>query len=535
VDIQDSFPAAVFVENLYDDNVEVAGHRLMGVTHPEALDTYDFALAGRRRMDNRTVYDIDVRSRSPRSSAFTGRIAVLDEVYAMLEADLRPNASFIFPPPLRLFKVRYRQQFRNFGGRYWLPVGNRANLELDIGIVGFRIPSIRGEQVSRLSNYDVNLDLPDSLYQIKTQTTVDSASVRADTLFASSGLAISLEPEEEKAYATIDETQTLEKVFKPEGFLARLLIRGNNGDAKGDDGSPRDGKKKNGKRRTGPFSFGAKPKLWFNRVDATRIGGQVTSKSMPYHLNLNAGLGYSAGPGSWNRTATLRKGWGRLATHLSHFDGIEPRYHSDLYSQFSASSVTLAGKDDYFDYIDTRRWRGGIGFDARRPDTTLRLELNAERHRSIAKTTDYSLVRTFTQRANPTVDAGDLRSVIFSLSHVHEDGPPSLFGQRKVAIQVEHTSPSVFSSDFDFTRIHFLAAWKFPTFYSRRLIPNVLDLRIIASASRGHLPRQRFSILDISLDGWNNPGGTPIPRNTSLRGRKGTRIHLGAPFPHTPL
>ena len=510
IDIEESFPAAVFVDNLYEDNVLVAGHRLMGVTHAEALDIYDFTLAGRRRMDDRTVYDIDVRSKSPRSSAFTGRIAILDEVYAMLEADLRPNESFIFPPPLRLFKVSYRQQFSDFGGRYWLPVGNRADLRLDIGIVGFRIPSIRGEQVSRLSNYEVNVDLPDSLYQSEDQTTVDSASVQADTLLASGGLAISLEPEEQEAYATIDKTQTLEKIFKPEGFFARLLIRGNDKEDRstnedGDD-TAKGGRKSKRRKKEGPLSFGAKPMLWYNRVDATRIGGHVTSTWDAHQVDLDAGVGYSTGPRVWNRSVRLAKDWGPFSTHVSQFDGIEPRYDSDLYSQFSASSVTLVGKDDYFDYVDTQRWRGGIGLDSDRLNTSLRIELNAEQHRSVSKSTDYSVIRDFTQRSNPMIDAGDLSSMVFTLSHKQDVGPPSLFGQERVEIQIEHASPDIFAGDFDFTRIHFLAAWRFPTFYSRRLIPNVLDVRLVASTSRGHLPRQRFSILDISLDGWNNPG-----------------------------
>ena len=111
-----------------------------------------------------------VTGRSPRASAFTGRIAVLDEVYAMLEPDLRPNASFLFP--LRRFEVAYLQQFSDFGGNYWLPIGNQATIELDIGIVGFRTPSIHGKQVSRLSGYRVNVDLPDSMSPTKLPSSI---------------------------------------------------------------------------------------------------------------------------------------------------------------------------------------------------------------------------------------------------------------------------------------------------------------------------------------------------------------------------
>ncbi|MBS12177.1 MAG: hypothetical protein CME19_11320 [Gemmatimonadetes bacterium] len=50
-----SLLAAAFVNSLYEDDVFVSGHTLHGVTHPDALETYDFKLTSRRRMDDQTV------------------------------------------------------------------------------------------------------------------------------------------------------------------------------------------------------------------------------------------------------------------------------------------------------------------------------------------------------------------------------------------------------------------------------------------------------------------------------------------------
>ncbi len=168
--------------------------------------------------------------------------------------------------------------------------------------------------------------------------------------------------------------------------------------------------------------------------------------------------------------------------------------------------LPLVGKDDYFDYVDTKRWRGGLSLTSRRLDARLDVELNHERHASVAKSTDYSIVRTFTQRPNPSIDPGRLRSVILRLSHNQEEGPPALFGQKKLELALERSPGGVLSSDFDFTRLAFRAVWRFPTFYSRRLLPNTLDVSLITATSWGRLPRQRFPILDVSLDGWNEPG-----------------------------
>src|SRR5699024_5120677 len=42
LDFNQTFAAANFLLNLYHDNIEIAGFELVGVTHPDALDYYDF-------------------------------------------------------------------------------------------------------------------------------------------------------------------------------------------------------------------------------------------------------------------------------------------------------------------------------------------------------------------------------------------------------------------------------------------------------------------------------------------------------------
>ena len=87
LDLGIAVPAAAGV-NLYDDETELAGHRMIGVTHPDALNHYDFVLAGRRKMDDRIIYDIDVKPKHSLKTAFNGRVAVLDSVYALVEAGI---------------------------------------------------------------------------------------------------------------------------------------------------------------------------------------------------------------------------------------------------------------------------------------------------------------------------------------------------------------------------------------------------------------------------------------------------------------
>ena len=164
-----ALPAAAGV-NLYDDETVLVGHLMIGVTHPDALNHYDFVLTGRRKMDEHVIYDIDVKPKHSLKTAFNGRVAVLDSVYALVEVELTPNRAFLFPPPIREFTITMRQQFSNFGGDYYLPVGYQSDVNIEIGMIGLQFPPIKGQRVSRLTGYEVNVVLPDSLYQTARKT-----------------------------------------------------------------------------------------------------------------------------------------------------------------------------------------------------------------------------------------------------------------------------------------------------------------------------------------------------------------------------
>ncbi len=118
----------------------------------------------------------------------------------------------------------YQQQFRGFDGGVWLPVDYRASMEIKISMVGLHFPAIKYDGVTRLSYYQVNVDMPDSLYASKNVLRVDSLAVAQDSSFARLADKVPLSAREQAAYATIDSTVQLEKAFQPTGFLARLLV-----------------------------------------------------------------------------------------------------------------------------------------------------------------------------------------------------------------------------------------------------------------------------------------------------------------------
>jgi hypothetical protein len=191
--------------DLYDDNIDFMENELMGPTHPDALDVYDFDLIGRRLVDDRVVFDIGVRPKHKPDAAFVGRVSVVDGDFALIEADLSPSRSILeaaLPIPLfEEFSWGFGQQWREYDG-VWLPVDYRFEGIIRIGTFGLHFPEIGVRGVTRMSKYEVNVDLPDSLFLEEETVRVDSALVRADTAFTRGATGVPLTAAEAAASRT---------------------------------------------------------------------------------------------------------------------------------------------------------------------------------------------------------------------------------------------------------------------------------------------------------------------------------------------
>ena len=513
LDLGIAVPAAAGV-NLYDDETGLFGHRLIGVTHPDALEHYDFVLTGRRKMDDRIIYDIDVKPKHSLKTAFNGRVAVLDSVYALVEVELTPNRAFLFPPPVREFTITMRQQFSNFGGDYYLPVGYQSDVNVEIGMVGLQFPPFKRQRISRLTGYEVNVALPDSLYEQDRIVVVDSVRVEQDSLLVQTALAVPLDDIEQEAYARIDSTMTLDKAYEPKGFLARFVK---------DDEEEKKNKKDGEKGRKLPFRL--KPEVWFNRVDGGHLGSKISSRSSQSRAVFAGGGAYNFGLKRWSFDGKATVRWGTDKKGFVSLEGIrgtDTRYRSRLYSRFKTSFQQIDGFEDYFDFFWREGVRGTAGYRfgrLRRAGVRLSGGVNVAQHSSVEKTTDWHLRGDMdVQRPNPEIDPGNLRSVFLRVDiEGKNSGPALIFGKRKIALEVEH-SRSGFGSDFDFTQVRMLLDWRIETMFKRRLLPNVLDVRVVGSAFTGTLPRQRFEILDLGVilsrvsifGGISNASGSPL-------------------------
>ncbi|MBL7995063.1 carboxypeptidase-like regulatory domain-containing protein, partial [bacterium] len=209
--------------NLYDDDILIQESRFVGPTHPDALDYYDFKIIGRRYRDDLLVYDISVQTKSKFQPTFVGQISVLDIDSVMIEADLRPNDFVIFPLPIQEWKVFYKQQFSNFGRAYWLPVDMRMEGKIKIGMLGLQFPHIKYTHIAGLNNYQINVELPDSLYRSSRSFILDSASIKKVNQFDSAAIMIPFSDREDSAFKMIKRGDSFSKAFKPTGALSRMI------------------------------------------------------------------------------------------------------------------------------------------------------------------------------------------------------------------------------------------------------------------------------------------------------------------------
>lgn len=508
IEAANNFAGVSYLPNLYDDNVEIAGFKLVGVTHPEAPSYYNFKLLGQTSLDKQTVFKIQVIPDRNLQPLFKGTIFVLDEAFALLEVNLKPNSVVSFPPPITSFDTHYRQQFNNFGKAFWLPVDIRISGDVKISMVGLEFPLIRFKQISRITNYRVNVPHPDSLYA-DDSLIVDEASVNSDSLFAADITTIPLSVDEQKAYATIDSTATIEKAFKPTGFLARFI------DDEEDEENSESNRFNILENIPGNFS----PEFRYNRVDELFAGLKYAIS--PFHpLNYSINAGYSTGYGDWSyggRVSFNDLGIGsfNVSTRVQYNAQTQQRYTSPIYEPYLIIIPNLLGSDGYFDYYRSEGYRAFTKWTYADADLSLTLGFNSKEHSSLSTETAYDLLgNTSNFRLNPFIDEGLLRSVDVVLGYNLEEGYNfGVTGQKKIRLEIEHSSSDL-GSDFNFTRYETRISWNFPTFYQRRLMPNTLDLSVKAGTFSGDLPFQKWGIIDGSAGVF-----APFGSLRALRGR----------------
>lgn len=541
----ENFAGVSYLPNLYDDNVDIAGFNVMSVTHPDALDYYDFRLRDQTSRDGQTVYEIEVIPARKLQPLFRGTVFVLDEEYALLEVDLKPNEVVRFPRPVQSFSTTYRQQFNNFGQDFWLPIDMRITGDVKVSMVGLDFPLIRFRQLSRVTNYRINPSLPDSLYEQDEIVEIDSASAYAsDSLMARQAPAVPLSEEEEEAYATLDSTATLEKAFRPSGFLARFVDEDEDTDEDENEGEGEDEGEDSGSgsgfRPLRHVPGRLTPTARFNRVDEVFAGLKYRYQPVD-RLTVRGSGGYSTGYEEWSYGSGVSLHWLDSRAMDATLGGeyrarTAPRYTSHIYNPYFTIIPNLLGNDGYFDYYRPEGFRAFSRWSHSPRDLSLEVGYNSEDHRSLPTTTAYDLRgKSDNYRYNPAIDEGRMHTVdVVAGYNLDESYNFGVTGRKYVRFEIEHSSGAL-GSDFDFTRYETRLSWFFPTFYQRRLLPNTLDVGFKAGTFSGDLPYQKMGIVDGAVGLLSPYGILRAARGRPYEGEQYVALHAEHNFRTIPF
>jgi len=552
IDGSDNFAGVSYLPNFYDDNLDIAGFDVVGVTHPDALSYYDFELVGGEKIDDQIVFELSVKPKKRLQPTFEGTIYVLDDEYALLSVDLKPNRVVNFPPPVQEFDLSYEQQFNSFGGDFWLPVDIRINGVIKVGVVGLRFPPIGFRQVSKITDYQVNIPLPDSLYEDRNLFSVDSTTIDVDpdSMFTRRVDIIPLSKKEQKAYEELDSTATLEKAFRPKGFLTRFIDFDDDDEDRdtqvssessgGDNSKVSSSKRRKQKSLRDVLMNNTTPLLKYNRTDALFVGAKRERRFFDRRIKLEARGGYSfgyeeatyGGSVAWWPLSNTR----RFVVGAEYLAETETRYKSSLYSNYITSLQALLANEDYYDYYRREGLKVQAAYRLPRQDITGRLIIRNEEHSSINFSTNYDILgRDEVFRVNPAINEGYLRSVTFQFE-MPDDNQKSfgIVGAKSLKASVE-IADDVFDSDFSFVKYHIELYQHFNTFYKRRLFPNTFDVRVLAGTSTGDLPLQRFGIIDGSYGVFTPFGGFKARRSLPFEGESYLAVNAEHNFRSVPF
>jgi hypothetical protein len=475
-----NFASVGRILNFSDDEISFAGFRFVGPIAENALDYYDYRLIRTRASRGGDVYEIEMRPRSRTSPLFTGRLMVSGGSYALAGVDVVPNEAFRIPFVSEL-SLRYRQQFALVDTAFWMPVDIRIDGAFTVGFAGITIPRLGLHQTSVISDYAMNVALPDSIFR-KPRLSVDSSAVRIDSSAWDTAVPLPLSADEQRAYGELDSTQKLEVQFRPRGLLITL----------GDTTS----------RAVGILSY-LDP--GYNRVEGFHLGLQHGFELFGKLARIDVGWAYLTGlkRGAPSAGVMVYPAGSRLVGFGgSAYQRVDHLPDQGYYSPLTIGVSALLWKVDYRDYFLAEGGRLTLSAE---PFGWLKGQASylIEQHEPLRQTTDYSFFRrSVSFRPNPPAVAGRFRSILAELVVGGEPVPLDLILVPSVTFTVEHSSPRVTGGDFSFTRYQAVGSAAIPTFGQSFLLRPEFRIRAAAGFSAGSLPLQRAFTLESAMDGF---------------------------------
>jgi len=468
-----------FLLDFSEERIRIGGNKVVSPIADDALDYYRYELTSIKKADDVEFYTLRLVPQSKFVPLFKGEIRIASNTYALIGVDVEPTAGFRLPY-INDAVFRYKQAQEYFtdslGRGYWLPANQIIEGGLTVSIGGglIELPRISFRTTTAIRNYSINTGVPDSLFEQKLVQKSPTAE-QFDSLFWQQRDFVVLTAEEAKAYQTLDSTKSIQDQFKPKGAMSSFV------GASGGSG----------------FSWFNVPMIRFNRVEGWFLGAQLELDSLTQRTEVRGSVGYG-----FEREEVL---WSAGATHWldeKHLIGFSlDAYKTTSFTpewltpwDISNAYSALVYKEDYHNYFQAEGWKVAFVHQPKR-NLFISLGYRSQTERTMPNRTNFSwLNRNKRFRLNPAIRDGNTRSLVLSMEYGTRFPLVGLLSPIWVKGEIEHSS-SPLGSNFEFTRLWAVSAFKKNTFFGDRLLAPHFLIYAEAGALLGadKVPQRFFS------------------------------------------
>ncbi len=454
-----------------------------------AFDYYDYQLINRIKTNAAPIYVIKVIALSNIQPLVEGTIYIDGGNYSITKVDLKASKGVRFPY-MKNSSFKFKQTLSRYEG-YWLPdyVELDASFEFSMGgLIGLEPLSF--QTINSISEYKINQPIPDSIiYAVRsgfggfTSDTSRTSKNKKPPIEINAEEMKELRPipltnNENKAFAELDSTMTLDKTIKISGALAGLIP-----DKPGNGGS-------SGKNLLGTAAGFLTSYVYAdnNRVGYFTLGAKYKSDFFSNKIFLNTFAAYSFGIKKPVGSFLLGHRMSDLffnVIEIELFNTIKEWQTLNPYPGMMNAASVLLGFEDQFNYYLSTGYKIRL---MKRMSKSFVAEFSFTSDKQAA-VKEYKYLSIFNRnryvRINPLINEGFDRKFQLSLQFGKSPFELQLIPEDGMLVEIE-SSNKFFKSDFDYTKYFIAGQVKLKTFYRELFVSPYLLLNIEAGYINGN-------------------------------------------------
>ncbi len=314
------------IKNFNNEKINILNYPIPGPLADDALDYYDYTLVNLSSINNKSVYQINLKPLDSSNPGFKGNLYILDKTYDLIKIDFQLNDAANRGGILDT--INFYQQLMPFNDSLYLPVDFRTIAEVNyLGLARFGF-----EMNTILYNYKINTNIDENIFDKAVIKVLPSADDKNPGYWKTIQ-SIPNTQEENKAYKKIDSLNNVEKnVLTNISLLSKRIKVGENYSV------------------TGPAGI-----YHFNRIEGNSLGfGIYSNRALNKRLNssLYISRGFSDKKTKVNFYGKYYLGdYRTYSISLKAFNDMETLFgNSESYNELTASALSLISKYEFRNY-----------------------------------------------------------------------------------------------------------------------------------------------------------------------------------------